>query len=346
MSSAADQYKQDPGAHLSACHWSANGLEKPPHLRGNLSIARPHSTMSGQQLALKVFALDGGEEVEITDELVFENLAGEQKQFILKRHPDGSAWDSHLPSGGSIILRAPANNVMTIAKLSVTCNARNVEVYSKGDYLGLTRGALERDVMFVHNMEDHFPIDGTSEVSLKFLSLRPIKSGPVLLYDFRVDVGPLQKAPSPPEPMPGSNSMAMLMMMMGAAKGNQSQGQSRAPLPSAAQEEDTPPMGDTKKEESVDAPAPPPQLPDFAGLIMSQVGALLDQKLQPIMSKLNKVEATLVRLERQVAGQEKGNEEDDKDDELKVVVDSNEGGIDAGLESDLLALRQAMRASK
>ena len=83
------------------------------------------------------------------------------------------------------------------------------------------------------------------------------------------------------------------------------------------------------------------QLPDFAELIMSHVSTLLDQKLMPIVSKLEKVEETLARLERQLApGQENDSNEDDG-----LVVMSTKEGIDAGLESDLLALRGAIRSS-
>ena len=134
--------------------------------------------------------------------------------------------------------------------------------------------------------------------------------------------------------------MAMLMMMMTAAKGNQ--GQTQAPFalsdkvypPPTNERESTPVM--EPKEETSSA-----QLPDFAELIMSHVSTLLDQKLMPIVSKLEKVEETLARLVRQLApGQENDSNEDDG-----LVVMSTKEGIDAGLESDLLALRGAIRSS-
>ena len=163
-------------------------------------------------------------EVDITQKFSSDTLPGSRNRLVL-RGKAGTPWDTLLPSGGSIILRTLADMVTSVAQISVTCNARNIELYNKGEYMGLTRGSLESDVLFVHNMDDYTSVNGivTNEISFKFLSLKPVKSGPVLVDTFSIVVGPSQSAPSPPEPMPGSNSMAMLMMMMSAAKNGQSQ---------------------------------------------------------------------------------------------------------------------------
>ena len=72
MSPAAAQRRQYPGSDLPACRWGATGLEKPPHLRGNLSIARPHSTMSGQQLEQAMAMLQAMQkEQQARDELMW-----------------------------------------------------------------------------------------------------------------------------------------------------------------------------------------------------------------------------------------------------------------------------------
>jgi hypothetical protein len=302
--------------------------------------------MDSSGLVICTYANDG-DEVDITNKFSSEELPGNLRKLVLRGRAAGP-WDSLLQSGGIIIVRTPTDKLTSVSKISIVCNARNVEIYDKGEYLGLSRGAIERDVMFVHNMEDHLPGDGvvTSEISLKFLSLRPIKSGPVLMDIFTVVVGPLQQAPSPPEPMPGSNSMAMLMMMMGAAKGNTGQSDTHLPPGNSvrrpfARGGESPPIADLKKEEGkVEAL---PDLQDFAGLIMGQVSALLDQKLLPIVSKLDKVEETLARLEQQIAH---GQEKNSNAEEEIVVVTSTKQGIEKGLESDLLALREAVRSNK
>ena len=237
--------------------------------------------------------------------------------------------------------------VTSVAQISVTCNARNIELYNKGEYMGLTRGSLESDVLFVHNMDDYTSVNGivTNEISFKFLSLKPVKYGPVLVDTFSIVVGPSQSAPSPPEPMPGSNSMAMLMMMMSAAKN----GQSQTPAPFALSDEVHPPPAKKNesmrvlesKEEKDKVNISPTHLPDFAETIMSQVSALLDRKLMPIVDKLDKVEETLARLERQLAPDHKNDNTVDNE----LVVMSAKDDLDTGLKSDILALKRAVRSS-
>ena len=61
----------------------------------------------------------------------------------------------------------------------------------------------------------------------------------------------------------------------------------------------------------------------------------------PIVDKLDKVEETLARLERQLAPDHKNDNTVDNE----LVVMSAKDDLDTGLKSDILALKRAVRSS-
>ena len=268
---------------------------------------------------------------------------------------------------GKMTVSAPEGMLSCMVDILIGSNARNVEVYNGDCYLGLA-DRVDIDInSFEHRLQKSMEETQFSTLTFKFVSTRP-KGEDLVVHLFEVITKPPVPIPPEPEPTAGSNSMGMLMMMMSAAKGN---GQD---IPASmingghingaeGWNENVPMMAPPRVPPHVDRVNLPTsdvgttsgqnsngvpenfatQAPFHINMIMGELSTLLDAKLDPILKKLDKVEAKLIGLERKRRVSFVGWDEQQSKKETELVqVDS---GAPAGLKEDILALKQAVRNS-
>ena len=224
------------------------------------------------------------------DEFELTNIT--LRQILSASNEKEAAW-MEVASGDT------QHNSTSLRRIYVETNARHVEIYTEGNYFATLIGvpldsSTKDEPAFCHKLSELIKF---SKLRLKFLSIRN-SSDDVLLKIQKLklsDVKSLRQDNSNENVSTGQvpnfspagmeNSTAQLLSLI--AQGQKPQQQLPVASPGAG--------GNTKEKRQATAP-PPSDLLQIKGFLMGEVSNLLDTKLAPLYSRLDRLQSRVEEL--------------------------------------------------